>query len=324
MIDFNSPHGSQVSNSCDRRRIAYCSKVFRVILRLSGIILIVVQIVKLFEADSLLSWDFASHFVTLILGTLILIASFPFATDKIVAKFASRIHGRKFAIYTYIFPLLFTCLLLCIKIQLGHDSDRWDAMGKEGGLSEYGTAIAYLLITIFAYPMTKQFWRLEQKVLAYFYGLITVGSFFVSMEEISWGQRLIGFEEPKFWAENNAQSEFTFHNLSFYQEHLLNQSFIFIGLIGSFSWSILAYWKKRQRQHKPKVDMSYILPDWKISSFFYPTLIFYTIHVFTDGLGFFITNDQEHCEFIMSIGILIFILINFFRQDKENTLLDSN
>ena len=317
MIDINSSHSSQVSNDCYRRRIAYCSKVFRIILRLSGIILIVVQIVKLFEAESLFSWDFTSHFLTLILGGLILVASFPAVTNKAVTRFASRIHSRKFAIYTYVFPLLFTCLLLVVKIQLGPESDRWDAMGKEGGLSEYGTAIAYLLMTIFAFPMTKQFWRQGQKVLAVLYGLLTFASFFVSMEEISWGQRLIGFEEPKYWAENNAQSEFTFHNLSFFQEHLLNESFILVGFIGSFCWLLLAYWQKRQQ---PKIDMSYILPDWTISSYFYPTLIFYIIHVFTDGFGFFITNDQEHCEFIMSMGILLFILINFFRQGKESDL----
>ena len=318
MIDLNSPHSSGVSDSCDRHRIAYCSKVFRIILRLSGIVLIIVQIVKLFEADSFASWDFANHFITLILGVLILITSLPSLTNQMVAKFASRIHSRKFAVYIYIFPILFTCLLLCIKIQLGPDSERWHAMGREGGLSEYGTAIAYLLVTIFAYPMAKQFWREGQKLLAYLYGLLTVGSFFVSMEEISWGQRLIGFEEPEFWTKNNAQSEFTFHNLSFYQEHLLNQSFIVVGLIGSFIWLFLAYWQKKQRQQKTKIDLSYIFPDRKISSFFYPTLIFYTIHVFTNGLGFFITNDQEHCEFIMSLGILLFIMINFFRQVREN------
>lgn len=32
-------------------------------------------------------------------------------------------------------------------------------------------------------------------------------------EEISWGQRIIGFESPEFFKENNDQQEFTFHNL---------------------------------------------------------------------------------------------------------------
>ncbi|MEL6494799.1 MAG: hypothetical protein AAFQ41_06705 [Cyanobacteria bacterium J06623_7] len=317
MIEINPSHRSPTADDCYSRRVAYCSKVFRIIFRLSGIILIVVQIVKLFEAESLFSWDFASHFLTLILGGLILVASLPGITNRAVAKFAARINNRKFALYTYIFPLLFTCLLLIVKIQLGHDSDRWDAMGKEGGLSEYGTAISYLLMTVFAYPMTRKFWQGGQKIMAVLYGFLTFAAFFVSMEEISWGQRLIGFEEPQYWAENNAQSEFTFHNLSFYQEHLLNQSFIVIGLIGSFCWLALWYWRKRQSQSQPKLDWSYILPDWTISSYFYPTLVFYVIHVFTDGLGFFITNDQEHCEFIMSVGILLFILINFFRQGQE-------
>ena len=32
-------------------------------------------------------------------------------------------------------------------------------------------------------------------------------------EEVSWGQRIVGFESPAFFAENNAQRETTLHNL---------------------------------------------------------------------------------------------------------------
>ncbi|MFP7672585.1 hypothetical protein ACG74X_04415 [Marivita sp. S0852] len=32
-------------------------------------------------------------------------------------------------------------------------------------------------------------------------------------EEISWGQRILGFESPEYFRQNNDQQEFTFHNL---------------------------------------------------------------------------------------------------------------
>ena len=316
MTDKTLPQKTKRSTNFFQQRISYCVKVFRIILSLSGIILVIVQVVK--AILSALDGDNISLSVILtsILGILFFVASFPPYLEKIIARLATRIRYRSFRTYTYIFPILLTILILWGKVKIGATSAEWGLVSSEGGLSEYGTAIAYLLTAIFAYPIATQFWRQRKKLMAGLYFLLTLTSVFISMEEISWGQRLIGFEEPKFWVEHNAQSEFTFHNLSFFQEHLLDQGFLSIGFLGSFSWIVLHYWLRR-RQKSSAVDWSYILPSLSISSFFYPTFIFFLIHLYTDKFGFFITEDQEHCEFIMSLGILLFIIINFFRQVKE-------
>lgn len=47
-------------------------------------------------------------------------------------------------------------------------------------------------------------------VLGVLYGLAYI---WAGGEEISWGQRIIGFESPEYFRENNDQQEFTFHNL---------------------------------------------------------------------------------------------------------------
>ena len=308
MIKEKFSANSKISTNYYQQRVAFCVKVFRNILRFAGTVLIITQLVKAFIPPFAEGVD-ADIVITSALGILFLVISNPLLLDKIIAKLAARSRSR--------IPILFAILILWAKIKIGYDSLSWSQISGEGGLSEYGTAIAYLLIAIFAYPIARQFWRQSQKLLAYAYFLLTFGSFFVSMEEISWGQRLIGFEEPEFWTKHNAQSEFTFHNLSFFHEHFLNQSFIVVGFLGSFSWIVLYYWQNR-RQQPPKIDLGYILPSWSISSFFYPTLIFYIIHVYFPGFDFFITKDQEHCEFIMSLGILVFAIANFFRQAKEH------
>ncbi|MGH7410860.1 MAG: hypothetical protein ACREJ6_07370 [Candidatus Methylomirabilis sp.] len=43
--------------------------------------------------------------------------------------------------------------------------------------------------------------------------LLALGTFFVAMEEISWGQRIVGFASPAFFAESTLQGEITLHNL---------------------------------------------------------------------------------------------------------------
>lgn len=44
------------------------------------------------------------------------------------------------------------------------------------------------------------------------YALLALASFALGMEEISWGQRVLGIATPAFFAERNAQYEITFHN----------------------------------------------------------------------------------------------------------------
>ena len=313
MINTDPSQGRQISAKLLQQRISYCVTVARIVLCLFGTILTIVQIVKFFT----LAPDergFTSLLIAFVLGILCLILSFPPLINNIITKFASHIRSRSLAIYSYIFPIIIGIALFLIKN--GMDQDSWRRVSSEGGVSEYGTAIAYLLISVFAYPIFKQFWRRNQKFLAVAYLLLVVASFVVAMEEISWGQRLIGFDEPQFWAEHNDQSEFNFHNLSFYNKNILNQSFVVIGFLGSLSWIVLNYWQKRGQSRR--LDLSYILPNWSISSFFYPTFVFYFLYLHPRGMRFVVPYDQEHCEFIMSLGILLFVTLNFFRQAIED------
>ncbi len=45
-----------------------------------------------------------------------------------------------------------------------------------------------------------------------FFGILAVSFFYVAMEEISWGQRVIGFESPDYFKAKNLQGETNLHN----------------------------------------------------------------------------------------------------------------
>lgn len=53
-------------------------------------------------------------------------------------------------------------------------------------------------------------WRLYAIALGVLYGAVYI---WAGGEEISWGQRILGFESPEYFAQNNDQGEFTMHNL---------------------------------------------------------------------------------------------------------------
>lgn len=321
------PKAISFSNHLYQKRIGYIAKLMRITLQLAGAILAMTQAIK-FVGELLDGSGMRGSVVSaLLLGLLLVATSASSTLEAAIAKLASQMYRRSFKIIVYSSPLLFTVVLLLVKAKVGPTGEQWRQMSSEGSLSEYGTALAYLLMPWLTWPMAKHFRQQRQKTMAALYYFFSLLAFFIGMEEISWGQRIIGFQEPQFWTEHNVQSEFTFHNLSFYHDHLMSRSFLLIGLLGSICWLILFFRDKYRRsaQRPAKMlDLTYILPDWSISSFFYPTFLFYLIYDYIRFPGYadFLHHvDQEHCELIMSLGVLLFFTINFFRQGRLNDLL---
>ncbi|EDX87129.1 hypothetical protein S7335_4836 [Synechococcus sp. PCC 7335] len=306
-----------------QHRLAFSTKVFGITLRLAGVILLIVQLVQAAMAIAAGEGVGLSIVAASAIALILIFVSSPSILGQAIAAFAKRSRQASFGKYLYALPFLITALLIVIKLRVGPTSDEWRYMGSEGGLSEYGTALIYLVVPLFTYRMAAAFNQQGQKVAAWLYYLLSAGFFFVGMEELSWGQKLLGFEEPQFWSKNNAQSELTVHNLNVFQ-NWLHLGFLIVGLIGASCWLILRLWQSKR--HNPQslntksLDIRYLIPDWPISSFFYPIVVFYILFDYTNfqyQVNFLHSSDEEHCEFIMALGILLFVLIQFFRQGRE-------
>lgn len=74
----------------------------------------------------------------------------------------------------------------------------------EDGLIETATVGMYLWAAATLFPVKNK------KLFDYFILAITI---FIAGEEISWGQRILGFETSEWWKTLNPQEETTFHNL---------------------------------------------------------------------------------------------------------------
>lgn len=67
---------------------------------------------------------------------------------------------------------------------------------------------ALVVTLVFAVRLSRRQWRYR-----WFFGVLALGSFYVAMEEISWGQRLLGYGSPEFFRTTNLQGETNFHNI---------------------------------------------------------------------------------------------------------------
>lgn len=82
----------------------------------------------------------------------------------------------------------------------------------EDGLFESATAIILLLCALLLLSSIGRAWRLDRR-LGVAVGFLALLCFVLLMEEISWGQRIFGFETPEEIEAMNAQQEINLHNM---------------------------------------------------------------------------------------------------------------
>lgn len=147
------------------------------------------------------------------------------AADRFVLYFSSALA----AVNTLVFMISFWPL---------HVSG-WEFLYREDGVMEYATAIMLLLSSL-ALAWRALTWPGDGKALrsaahgqgnpAWFLMLIAAAAFLLGMEEISWGQRIFGWDTPDILQEINLQNETNLHNLLSWN-HWLHLCFIVLPLI---------------------------------------------------------------------------------------------
>lgn len=75
---------------------------------------------------------------------------------------------------------------------------------------EWAQAFSFLATGVFS---ALNLFTPENKRFRLFFAILAVAAFYTFMEEISWGQRLIGFDTPSFFEHHSYQNEANLHNL---------------------------------------------------------------------------------------------------------------
>jgi hypothetical protein len=146
---------------------------------------------------------------------------------------------------------------------------------------------------------------------------------FVSLEEISWGQRLFLISTPEWFQQNNTQKEINVHNLKPVQ-HVLHLLYVLVGALFTFGWIPAKYISSSRRM---RLDVKAILllfsPRWYLMLFFVPTTVINMYFLLTTNPGqrmlhwlgykavqignFVIWRDQEPAELLLALGCLLFV-----------------
>ena len=95
------------------------------------------------------------------------------------------------------------------------------SFAAEDGLVEYSTSIFLFVACLALLGLARTAPGYKRYLLAFY----ALAFFFAAGEEISWGQRIFGWESGEFWQENNYQGETTLHNLVVGDIHLAEEIF---------------------------------------------------------------------------------------------------
>lgn len=133
-----------------------------------------------------------------------------------------------------LFPIIF---LILYYIWIEHYSI-FESLIKEDSVLEYLQFIFYFLAAYWSFRIFLLLKNIKNKSFySILFLLLSLGLFFVSFEEISYGQRIFGFNTPKEIKEVNLQNETNIHNLFSYDTN--QKAYILIGLYGFLSRIIL-------------------------------------------------------------------------------------
>lgn len=222
----------------------------------------------------------------------------------------------------YNFPLIIIILAIVVKIIFTRFYSLY--ISGEDGFVEYFQFLFYLLSCLLSLFLVLVNLKRNKLNIATCYLLLATALFFISMEEISWGQRILQLETPGDLFENNVQGEISLHNIDFFHKYLLHPAFIVIGFIGAFGWALFP----KVFSTKFKQFYKEFIPEKTLMLYFLPTFILFSylqfirpIEMKLTGLdtSLFWPGDQEVVELILSIGILLHLLLilEIIKQKKS-------
>lgn len=177
-------------------------------------------------------------------------------------------------------PLYFYPLFLLFWIA----GDLYLHLKKEDGVFEYITFFFFLCVSIVGIlgfhrtRLSTTHVNLKRFFFVLF-ALMALFGFVIAGEEISWGQRIIGFSTPENIAEVNTQKEFNIHNnrsifpFVYFAYACISTFFVITPLIRPF---LLRISKNSHIYHW----IIFFIPDWRVIPSFIPTLVYTYVRLF--------------------------------------------
>jgi hypothetical protein len=215
--------------------------------------------------------------------------------------------------FFFLFPITLFLMFLCMKLVL---PDVYISLIREDSVIEWMQVVFYLISSIIALLVSIKSLRHKMTLNGVLYGILAIGLLFISLEEVSWGQRIIHIATPDYFRQHNVQHEISLHNLRAVQP-IVHGIYMLVGFYGAFAWIFLYLFTQKAKTRYHHI-VNFVVPDWFLSSYFFFTFFIYTLLglVRPHPGDFLVWQDQEPMELLLSLGFLSFAAFNYVRLRK--------
>ncbi|MEM6498571.1 MAG: hypothetical protein AAF709_17830, partial [Pseudomonadota bacterium] len=108
---------------------------------------------------------------------------------------------------------IFAVMIITLGVYF-YDADYFaHTYATEDGIVEYATAVFLLVCSLVLAAHARSLFGSKRGLAAVCTVVYALLFFFAAGEEISWGQRIFGWESSEFFVERNYQAETNIHNL---------------------------------------------------------------------------------------------------------------
>ena len=196
---------------------------------------------------------------------------------------------------------------------VGKDAYKW--FTSEDGFAESLQALFYFSALVICLVITRWQWKSGDKTVAVLYAGLCLGLFFLTGEELNWGQRIIGWGTAESFAEINKQGETNLHNI-----YGVGATFKWIQLLVGAYGTILPLAVLRWRVPDRFRDLvAWVIPPVSLASYFVFLFVWRLFRNFMEepeGFYFVIAEYNEVMELILAMGFLLFMVYQL-RQIKS-------
>ena len=177
----------------------------------------------------------------------------------------------------------------------------------EDGFAESLQVILYFLALIMALVFIRRQHRAGERLILLLYLGLSVAFIFIIGEEISWGQRIVGWTTPDALADINKQGETTLHNI-----HLVEDVFkwlqLVVGAYGVILPLTFLIWRPGKKWQE-LVDV--LVPHYTLVLYFMPMFIwklFRNLVEVPDEYSFVVAEFNEVIELVLAAGFVLFVI----------------
>ncbi|HYP17899.1 MAG TPA: hypothetical protein VEQ65_11870 [Opitutus sp.] len=199
------------------------------------------------------------------------------------------------------------CFVLIVGFYLLRSRDRagYYAFVREDSVAETIQALCCLASSVVAALASRRLLRVRQKFLAALFALFALGTFALFGEEISWGQRLFGWQTGDYFKATNMQEETNLHNDA-RLKNVVHPIGIAVGIYAVMSAFLHVSFVRRGAK-----TLSYFTTEWPVMGFFAVFTAVYAIYEYLNpairpwyGFDLVLWQDLEMAETFFTAGIL--------------------